>query len=301
MHHESFYQYLEFEKRSSVHTLAAYRSDLEQFEVFLNSQYEGTATTAVDHQHIRAWIVALMDNGLTARSVNRKLSTLKTYYRFLRKHGYLTTDPMRKVQAPKTGKRLPTTVRAERLELLLDELPFPNTFAGRRDKLILELLYGTGMRRSELTQLPVTAVDFDRREIRVLGKRNKERLIPISARLARLVAEYLPVRETQLADLTTQELILTNSGKAMYPQQLYSIVKRELSRITTAEQRSPHVLRHSFATHLSDGGADINAIKELLGHAGLAATQIYTHNSIEKLREVYAQAHPKAREVPPDS
>lgn len=300
MHTQSFFHYLEYEKRSSAHTLAAYRSDLEQFIAFLERSFDGPPLAEIDHQHIRAWIVALMDEGLVARSVNRKLSTLKTYFRFLRKHNHLQGDPMRKVQAPKTGKRLPTTVRPERLALLLNELDFPDTFAGTRDKLILEILYGTGMRRSELAQLPVAAIDFDRREIRVLGKRNKERLIPVAPALLALIGGYLPEREAQLADPAIAELILTNSGKAMYPQQLYTIVKRELSRITTAEQRSPHVLRHSFATHLSDGGADINAIKELLGHAGLAATQIYTHNSIEKLREVYAQAHPKAKEAPPE-
>ena len=300
MHLTSFYQYLEYEKRSSAHTVAAYRTDLGQFSAFVAARYDEVPLTAVDHQHVRAWIVELMDRGLVARSVNRKLSTLKTYFRFLRKHHYIGHDPMRKVQAPRAGKRLPSTVRAERLTLLLDELDFPDTFAGRRDKLIVEMLYGTGMRRSELAQLPVSAIDFQRREIRVRGKRNKERLIPMAPALAALIADYLPERNKQVADPSTDSLILTNSGKTMYPQQLYTIVKRELSRVTTAEQRSPHVLRHSFATHLSDGGADINAIKELLGHAGLAATQIYTHNSIEKLREVYAQAHPKAREVPPN-
>lgn len=293
---QSFYQYLEYEKRCSAHTLAAYRSDLEQFATYL----EGEDLFAADHTHIRGWIVALMDRGLQARSVNRKLSTLKAFYAFLRKHEGLDRDPLRKVQAPRTGKRLPTTVRAERLDLLLDELDFPDSYAGRRDKLILEILYGTGLRRSELASLVVEAVDFDRRELRVLGKRNKERLVPLAPRLVGLLQTYLPERAEQVRSADVRELILTNKGTAMRPQQLYAIVRRELSRVTTTAQRSPHVLRHSFATHLSDAGADINAIKELLGHANLAATQIYTHNSIEKLREVYTQAHPKAKEAPPE-
>ena len=298
MYLTSFYNYLEYEKRSSVHTLSAYRSDMDQFGQFLERAYQLSDIHLADHGHIRSWIVELMDKGLQARSVNRKLSTLKTYFRFLRRQGHTSEDPFKKVPAPKTGKRLPATVRPEQMDRLLDEVTFPDSYAGTRDHFMLEMLYGTGMRRSELAQLPVSAIDLTERQIRVMGKRKKERLIPFSARLARHIENYLLARTAHAPEGLEPNLILTDKGKAMRPQQLYTIVRKYLSLVTMQEQRSPHVLRHSFATHLSDGGADINAIKELLGHSSLAATQIYTHNSIEKLRAVYAQAHPKAKEPP---
>ncbi|MBL7802861.1 MAG: tyrosine-type recombinase/integrase [Saprospiraceae bacterium] len=295
---DSFYQYLALERRFSPHTLAAYRRDLSQFIAFLDSQ-QVDSVAVVRHGHIRAWIVQQMQAGQSPRSINRRLSCLKSYFRLLRKRRLIEHDPLKKVVAPRTGKRLPVFVPEQQVNHLFTRVDFPADYAGQRDRLILEMLYATGLRRSELSLLKINDIDLGRFVLRVQGKGGKERIVPFAHYLARLIEQYLSLREKSFPGAAEPWLLLNRKGARMSPESIYSAVHKYLSMVTTTEQRSPHVLRHSFATHLSDHGADINAIKELLGHANLAATQIYTHNSIEKLKKVYDQAHPKSKEDEP--
>lgn len=290
-----FLKYLELEKRFSTHTITAYQSDLLQFFAYLEEIYSLTSILEVRHFHIRAWVVELMQNKITPRSINRKLSTLKTYFKFLKRRKEIKENPMLKVIAPKVGKRLPVVVKEIELENLFEKINFGEGYAAVRDEMVMEMLYNTGMRRSELINLTPNNLDFYNHQVKVLGKGNKERLIPFAHQLADRLKNYLVIRSDEFNLGVTEPLFLTEKGKKMYPKLVYNLVKKYLSQITTVEQRSPHVLRHSFATHLSNNGADLNAIKELLGHSSLAATQVYTHNSIEKLKKVYQQAHPKAK------
>lgn len=244
--------------------------------------------------HIRAWVVEGMEKGWSPRAINRKLSCLKTFFRFLLQRGWVDENPMLRITAPKAGKALPVFIREEQLAQLLDEGPFGDDFSGQRNRLLLELLYLTGLRRAELIDLTPESFDFHRMQIRVKGKGGKERIIPMLPELSERVQSYLRLRRETFEELPPQ-LLLTDKGQAMYPKFVYLVVRRHLSMVVTVEKRSPHVLRHSFATHLSNRGADINAVKELLGHSSLAATQVYTHNAIEKLKEVYQLAHPKGK------
>ncbi len=295
MKQERFFQYLQHEKRFSPHTLTAYRKDLGQFTEFLEKTYEITSPEEVRHTHVRSWMVDLMEKGNVARSINRKLSCLKTYFKFLRKNGEIEANPMIKVVAPKTGKRLPVFVNEKNMALLFEQVDFGEGFSGLRNRLVMEVLYCTGMRQSELIGLKLGDVDYSNFQLKVLGKRRKERLIPIARYLVDLIEQYIVARKAAFPENDYSNLFLTDKGQPLYPGYVYKIVKKYLSQVTTVEQRSPHVLRHTFATHLSNRGADLNAIKELLGHSSLAATQVYTHNSIEKLKKVYQQAHPKAK------
>jgi integrase/recombinase XerC len=295
MKQERFFQYLQYEKRFSPHTLTAYRKDLSQFFDFLETTYQLGEATDIQHTHVRSWMVDLMEKGNVARSINRKLSCLKTYFKFMRKNGEITANPMAKVVAPRTGKRLPVFVNEQNMSHLFEEVDFGEGFPAVRDRLVLEMLYCTGMRRSELAGLEKEDIDRNSFQIKVLGKRQKERLIPFARHLGSLIEKYLLERETAFPGKEFSKLFLTDKGKPLQVSNVYNIVKRYLSLVTTVEQRSPHVLRHTFATHLSNKGADLNAIKELLGHSSLAATQVYTHNTIEKLKKAYQQAHPKAQ------
>ncbi len=296
MKYNLFLYYLQFEKRFSAHTIKAYRVDLQQFYNYIKDAFEIEQAADIQHTHIRSWMVELIQEGIVPRSVNRKLSTLKSYFQFLIKRKALEHDPMLKVIAPKTGKRLPTVVDEKSMEILFAQVEFGTDFVGIRDRLMLDMLYQTGMRRSELMQLQLSDIDFDINLIKVLGKGNKERLIPVSPSLKTALADYLDIRKATFpALLGLGQLFLTEKGRPLYPKLVYNIVKKYLSIVTTEDQRSPHVLRHSFATHLSNNGADLNAIKELMGHSNLSATQIYTHNSIARLKEIYEQAHPKAK------
>ncbi len=295
MKQERFFQYLQYEKRFSPHTLTAYQTDLGQFVEFVDRIFEIASCTEITHTHIRSWIVDLLDRKNTPRSINRKLSCLKTYFKFLRKEGIITTNPMAKVMAPKMGKRLPVFVNENKMELLFDAVDFGEGFSGLRNRLLVELLYCTGMRSSELISVKVGDVDFASNQLKVMGKGQKERLIPFARHLANLISSYIEQRTLQDLGPGHDHLLVTDKGKPLYPGFVYKLVKKYLTAVTTLEQRSPHVLRHTFATHLSNRGADLNAIKELLGHSSLAATQVYMHNSIEKLKKVYAQAHPKAK------
>lgn len=295
-HDESFFQYLALERRFSPHTLAAYQNDLRNFITFLTEKQCLTSILEVRHLHVRAWAAAQLLDGQSARSVNRRLSCLHTYFRFLKRRGWIEKDPMKKVVPPKTGKRLPVFVQEQQMAALFAQPVFADDFVGSLDRLVLETLYATGMRRSELTNLQIKDVDTSRMCFRVRGKGGKERLVPFAPYLGQLIARYQERRAHTFPQDREPWLFLSRKGEKISTQAVYRIVHKYLSMVTTAEQRSPHVLRHSFATHMSNRGADLNAIKELLGHANLAATQVYTHNSIDRLIDVYTQAHPKGKE-----
>lgn len=289
---ERFIAYIQYEKRYSPHTVTAYRTDLDQFFAFLSAQYQITEIRDIDHQMIRSWLVFLMEHGDAPRSVNRKLTSLKSFYRFLLKEGAVDSNPMRRVISPKSNKRLPEFIETGNMASLIERMSEGGGYSALRDRIILEMFYNTGMRLSELAGLKENDIDFHSSTIKVLGKRNKERLIPFTKKFASLLKDY--IREKERTFGPQPELFLTDSGRKMYHKRIYLIVKGNLSGITTLDRKSPHVLRHTFATHLLNNGAELNAVKELLGHANLAATQVYTHNTIDKLKKIYKQAHPRA-------
>lgn len=295
-HEESFYGYLSLERRFSPHTLTAYRSDLQNFIAHCTEHQCLTSVTEVRHLHVRSWVVAQMQNGQSARSINRRLSCLKTYFRFLRKRRLIEKDPMQKVVAPKTGKRLPVFVQESQMAALFSHIAFGDDYTGQLHRLLLEVLYATGIRRSEASGLKIGDLDIQRSVLRITGKGNKDRFVPFARYLGTLLEAFLTVRRETFPGNNQPWLFLNKKGAQISPENIYYIIRKHLSAVTTAEQRSPHVLRHSFATHLSNHGADLNAIKELLGHASLAATQVYMHNSIERLIKVYEQAHPKGKD-----
>ena len=286
-----FLDHLRYEKRLSEHTLTAYAGDLDQLAKYLLFQYECSLPETATAPMLRSWVVSLVEEGLNASSVNRKMATLRSFYGFMRRRQIIADNPARNLQSLKTKRKLPAFVEEKAMELLFDEVEFADDFFGLRDRVILEVLYGTGMRLSELLDLKVNDIDAASRLVRVMGKRSKERLIPITNSLTKLLAQYT---EQRIPAENTDCLILTDKYKAAYPVFIQRTVEKYLSAVTTLSQKSPHVLRHTYATHLLNRGADLNAIKELLGHASLAATQIYTHNSIEKLKKSHQQAHPKA-------
>jgi len=298
-----FIDYIQYEKRYSPHTVTAYQNDLDQFFSFLNVQYTIDDIRDVTHPMIRSWLARLIEEQTSPRSVNRKLSTLKSFYKFLIKEGVLTVNPMRRIISLKTSKALPVFVEKEKMEILFEKTDFGSGFPAIRDRMILEILYATGMRLSELINLKEPDIDFHQSELKVLGKRNKERLIPFSNKFGELLKTYLREKKSWLEEAEVQRpivskddlwIIILNNGKKAYPRFIYSTVTKYLSQVTTLQKTSPHVLRHTFATHLLNNGAELNAVKELLGHASLSATQVYTHNTIEKLKKIYKQAHPKA-------
>lgn len=290
---EQFLKYLQYEKRYSKHTLIAYKNDLSQYHLFLDSLEQNLLTA--NHHTIRSWIVSLMDENIDARSINRKISTLRSFYKFLVKEKVLEQNPVSKVQTPKAAKKLPSFIPDEKLNSLLDsDEIFESGFSGLRDKLVIELLFGTGIRLSELLSIKEKDIQIQEKTLKVLGKRNKERIIPINHSLLDMMLKYSVEKNIQEFSNNSEFFIVTNSGSSAYPNFIYRLVQKYLSKISTQEKKSPHVLRHSFATSLLNKGANINAIKDLLGHANLAATQVYTHNSIERLKSIYKQAHPKA-------
>jgi len=291
---DRFLIYLQHEKRYSPHTVQAYRTDLDQFEQYIKDTYAETLIS-VSTVHVRSFMVTLMDNGISANAVNRKISSLRSFYKFLQQNGLLQQNPMQLIKAPKVPKRLPVFIEAHKLDQLLDSAEiFTDDFASQRDRAVIELLFGTGIRLAELLQLKDTDINRYDRVVKVLGKRSKERVVPLHNELLQLLEGYITLKEKQDFNKKSLNLILTNTGAPAYPKLIYRIVKNYLSMISTQDKKSPHVLRHSFASSLLDRGADLNAIKELLGHAGLAATQIYTHSSVERLKSIYKQAHPKA-------
>lgn len=289
---QRFLEYLQFERRFSPHTVTAYRTDLDQFSEYLAATYQVNDPGVADQFMVRSWLVALLQQGVSARSVNRKRSTLQSWFRFLRREGVTEANPVRSVPSPGIPKRLPQFFGQKDLIGLLDRWPDNDTYPGVRDRMILELFYATGMRLSELTGLQESDVDLEQSLIKVHGKRNKERLIPFGNHTGGLIRSYLQMRNDTFG--TKGPLFLTDRGSAIYPRMVQRIVTSRLGGIPAADRRSPHVLRHSVATHLLNEGADLNAVKEILGHASLAATQVYTHNTIEKLKSIYKQAHPRA-------
>ncbi|ALL08058.1 integrase [Pedobacter sp. PACM 27299] len=289
-----FLLYLQHEKRYSPHTLKSYQTDLLQFNDYLEHTFE-LPLVGAGHTQLRSYMVALLEEQVSERSIGRKLSTLRSFYKYLLREGLISASPMALLRAPKIPQRLPVFIEDQKLDVLLDSGEFFNdSFPSVRDKLVIETLFGTGMRLAELLSLSEGSIDFYGATIRVLGKRNKERIIPISKLLADQLKAYLDLKTLQNFHNKIGTLFVTDKGAAAYPKLIYRIVTSYLTYISTQDKKSPHVLRHSYATSLLNRGADLNAIKELLGHASLAATQVYTHNSIERLKSIYKQAHPKA-------
>lgn len=290
---ESFLEYLELEKNYSDKTVISYESDLREFEGYLKGVSEDLDLLAVDADLVRGWVVSLMDRGFASTSVNRKLSSLRSFYRYLLKRGYVTVDPVAKVQGPKVKKPLPVFVKEADMDRLLDQVDFGSGFEGVRDRLIIEMFYLTGMRRSELVNLRDGNVDFSACVIKVTGKRNKQRLIPFAEQLKEDLLLYLSLRNEICAG-ACEAFFVRKDGRMLTPVAVYLLVKRNLAKVVTLKKKSPHVLRHSFATSMLNHDAEIEAVKELLGHENLMATEIYTHTTFEELKKVYEQAHPRA-------
>ena len=290
---EGFLEYLTHEKRYSRHTVVAYEGDLKQFFAYL--EMEGVASLPqIRHKTIREWVVQLHNQGIAPRSIHRKVSSVKTFFKHLQRIGVVETNPAQLVVLPKIPKKLPVFLQEKEMEVLLDQVDYGNDFEGVRNKLILELFYGTGMRLSEMVELKHSDLDLGRKLVKVLGKRNKERLIPLTNESVLLLNTYIIVKDQTFGNAYSPWLLLTRGGDKIYHKLIYRVVNTSLKLVTTLQKKSPHVLRHTFATVLLNRGADLNAIKELLGHCNLNATQIYTHNTFEKLNAIYKQAHPRA-------
>lgn len=288
MRKKKFINYLSSEKRFSIHTITSYTNDLNQFLLFLSKEYAiDNNPSEVNFQIIRAWIANLLEKGVLPRSVNRKISTLRTYFKFLVREGIVNVSPMSRIVSPKSKKRLPVFVEESQIQLLLNEVEFDAGFIGQRDKLIIEFFYVTGIRLSELVNISISDISFENNFVKVMGKRNKERLIPLSSKILEDLKYFIK-------QYNLENYLFTNlNGKRVYNKLVYRIVNKYIAKISSVNKKSPHILRHTFATHMLNNGADINAIKELLGHANLSATQVYTHNTIEKLKSVHKQSHPR--------
>ena len=289
---QNYLDYLLLEKRYSTHTVKAYKTDLSLFQDYLKEIYE-VSIQKTNHSMIRSWLVEELNNGNSARTVNRKITSLKSFFKFLVKEEVIKVNPTLKISSSKTSKKLPQFVGVDDMNKLLDKLKFNEDFSGYRDKLIIEIFYSTGIRLSELINIKVTDCDSVKKQIKVLGKRNKERIIPLTKELIKSIENYMILRN-QVRAVDRSYLLLTDSGKKLNSSLVYRKVNNLLKDVTTLDKRSPHILRHTFATHMLNNGADINVIKELLGHASLSATEVYTHNSIDKLKQIFNNAHPRA-------
>lgn len=289
---QPFLDYLKFEKRYSRHTVISYQTDLISFFDYMVMQYGEMPLGQVTHMFIRGWLASLKDQGASSKTINRKISTLKSFFKYNLKTGVISQTPLAKIVSPKNEQRLPSFVESKDIATLFNHVEFPDTWRGKTERLLLQIFYNTGIRLSELVNLNDGQLNLASHSIKVLGKGNKERIIPINPDLASNITIYRKERKVLFED--SGFLLVDEKGRQLATRKVYSIVKKYLSLVTTIEKRSPHVLRHSFATHLMNNGADLNAVKELLGHSSLAATQVYTHNTIEKLKEVYKKAHPKA-------
>lgn len=290
-----FLDYLKFEKRYSEHTIIAYKEDLHQFFSYLQEQFgiQDPTLKEIAPSFIRSWLASLKEAKNSAKTINRKISSLKSFFKYHLRTGELEQSPMATIVSPKIPKRLPVYVEQKDTNTLFQHVEFPDTWAGKTDRLILAIFYNTGMRRSELVNLKENQVNAAANNIKVLGKGNKERVIPVSAALIKEINEYIAAKQT-IEAANRVYLLINEKGRQVNAPYVYNAVKAYLSLVTTVDKKSPHVLRHTFATHLTNNGADLNAVKELLGHSSLAATQIYTHNTIEKLKDIYKKAHPKA-------
>ncbi|WP_156308521.1 tyrosine-type recombinase/integrase [Sphingobacterium endophyticum] len=293
MYKDRFINYLKFEKRYSPHTLLAYEREIQNLLDFIG--VEGSSFEDVDYRFLRYYFSSLKEQGMESSSVNRAISSLKSFYKFLMREELITRNPIALIKSLKMPKKLPVVVEKEKMVLLLDQLSEEGgDFENTRDFIVLELLFGTGIRLAELLKIKEVDIDFYNKKILIFGKRSKERFVPIHQTLVDELKKYLKMKKEENFQNISSELIVSKEGKKAYPKLIYRIVKKYLSTITSQKKKSPHVLRHTFATALLDNGADLNAIKELLGHAGLSATQVYTHNSAERLKTIYKQAHPKA-------
>jgi integrase/recombinase XerC len=292
---QSFLDYLKFEKRYSPHTIRSYHDDLLRFFDFLDLQYGQIKLKEISHSFVRSWLASLKEQSLTARTINRNISTLKSFFKYQLKQGHLEQTPMSKVIAPKMSRRLPVFIKEEETaDLILSLNSNTEDWKSLNAKMIINLLYNSGMRVSELLNLKENQVDFYKKQIKVLGKGNKERLIPVSAEILTLIKEYISHKKKRF-EKSDVVLLVTPKGKRLYAKYAYNIVNNILTgSVKTLDKKSPHVLRHTFATHLMNNGANLNAVKELLGHSSLATTQVYTHNTIEKLKDIYKKSHPKA-------
>lgn len=291
---QPFFNFLKFEKRYSTHTLTSYQTDLIAFFDFIITQFGETPLEKISHTYVRSWLAHLKDKGLSAKSINRKISSLKSFFKYQVKTGMILQTPMAKVTSPKNEKRLPNFVADKDIKTLFEHVEFPDNWKGQTERLLMILFYQTGMRLSEAIQLKESGVNLSSGTIKVLGKGNKERVIPIQADLKHELRQYLGKKKCEFGAEAAENVLVTDKGKPLSPRAVYTSVKYYLSLVTTIQKRSPHVMRHTFATHLMNNGADLNAVKELLGHSSLAATQVYTHNTIEKLKNIYKKAHPKA-------
>ena len=289
---QQFIDYLRFEKRYSAHTILAYQTDLEQFFAYLQSQYDGINILEINTPMIKSWLAEIKGDEISSRSIKRKISSLKSFFKFHLKHGHIKVSPVATIIAPKISKRLPSFVEERDMNTLLNTLDFEDNWEGKTERLVLLTFYHTGIRLSELINLPIQQIDFHYNQIKVLGKGNKERIIPITSELVQSLQQYMLERMTIPSEFNT--LFITEKGKTLSRSRVYKLVKLNIGKVSTIHKKSPHVLRHTFATHLMNNGAELNAVKELLGHTSLAATQVYTHNSIEKLKDAYKKAHPKA-------
>lgn len=289
-----FLDYLAFQKRYSHHTITSYKNDLHVFFEYLNQEYGEMELANIKTVFVRSWLAELKDSGLQSKSINRKISTLKSFFKYQLRQQTITISPMATIISPKVNKRLPQFVEKKDIITLLKYVEFPQTWEGKTCQLIIELLYNTGIRQAELVGLKEIDVSKSNSSIKVLGKGNKERIIPVSNALMEEMLDYMAEKRKCFEAYDKIILLVTSAGKKLYPRYVYNAVNKYLSKVTTIDKKSPHVLRHSFATHLMNGGADLNAVKELLGHSSLSATQIYTHNTIEKLKDIHKKAHPKA-------
>ena len=294
IHQQNFFEFLQFQKRYSKHTLISYKNDLASFFSFLQSQYPETPITEIKTVYVRSWMADMKDNQMSARSLNRKISSLRSFFKYLLKKEIVKSNPVNGITSPKMPKRLPQFISEIDTDKLFNEIEFSDGFKGLTEKLLMEVLYFTGIRKAELIAIKEKDVDKMGSQIKVLGKGNKERIIPLNNLLLNDLLQYTEQKKRLGICNEAANLFVSENGRQLDPKQIYNIVKKYLSKVSTIEKKSPHILRHTFATHLMNNGAELNAVKELLGHASLAATQIYTHNSIEKLKDVYKKAHPKA-------
>ncbi|MFI2743838.1 tyrosine-type recombinase/integrase [Zhouia sp. PK063] len=293
MHITQFTDYLSLEKKYSLHTVNAYVKDVTSFSEFCKSTFSNEEIDEVSYHQIRNWIVALVEEGVSNRSINRKVASLKAYYKYLLKIKIIEFNPLAKHKALKTSKKIEVPFSEKEMESVLIAVDFEDTFEGWRDKLIIELFYATGMRRSELINIKLNDIDFSACQIKILGKRNKERIVPLLNSVLQNIQKYLVFRENVFGNQELGYLFLLSSGNKLYDTFVYRVINSYFSKASLKEKKSPHVLRHTFATHILNKGADLNSVKELLGHSSLASTQVYTHNSINELKNVYKNAHPR--------
>ncbi|HEY8691022.1 MAG TPA: tyrosine-type recombinase/integrase [Chitinophagaceae bacterium] len=291
---QTFLDYLKFQKRYSQHTIISYENDLKDFFDFIETNYGQLSLTEISTTLVRTWLANLKQNKIVPKSINRKISTLKSFFKYQLRKETIAVSPMATIVSLKVNKRLPSFIEEKDMDTLFQHVEFPDTWEGKTNRLMLQIFYQTGVRLSELINLKESQIDKGYSNLKVLGKRNKERIIPINNLLLYPILEYINAKRNNIEIFDTEYLLISEKGKKLQPKYVYNKVKQYLGYVTTNERKSPHILRHSFATHLTNNGADINAVKELLGHSSLAATQIYTHNSIEKLKDIHKKTHPKS-------